>query len=44
MLEEFRIKPDVAEGLIEEARKAVGWVTQAELEASEEETTDSDVR
>ena len=33
MLEEFRIKPEVAEYLIDEARRAVGWETQADMEA-----------
>ncbi|WP_306251873.1 transcription termination factor NusA [Parvularcula sp. IMCC14364] len=33
MLEEFRIKPDAAEELINKARRAVGWETQADLDA-----------
>ncbi len=33
MLEAFRLKPEMAEFLIEQARHAVGWVTQADLDA-----------
>ncbi len=37
ILEEFRLKPEVAEGLIERARIAMGWQTQADLDAAEAE-------
>ena len=41
MLEKFRMKPDVAEAMIAEARRRVGWDTDEDEEGEEAEAAET---